>query len=505
MPTINSHNTILNFDAGSSQTDFSFNFFAPREQDISVYVRPKSAYPDPSHQKKTLNNDYTVQLPNYPDEGGTVKFNNAPGTGNIVTIALDPQRELLADFSNKQTFDGVSLDKALFRLLMLAQFNNDLSDERNLSYFVNQDFPAGQSVQDNTKLPVLQNNQTWVKKQGKIEARTLTPEDSTLKADLAENTPWTGTPNGAHLVGFGFEKDGKNAWTVNQFLNNVLKASTNNLEGADLIGFSSSNLSGTSVRDFLNNLQQNSGASAVGTVNYASVAAFISKLESNNGAGVIGTSSGSTVQSVFNTHENQINTNKSDISTLKSSQGAGLVGTSGVNSYTNVQDAINDLVSQINKISSGGQLAQYTLSASQTISSLNNYINIAFDTAQLTYGGAPAPNSNNAFVVPTSGLYRLVANINVNKQGADSGAFFGIRAFNSATSTIIKVSSVEDSRTVAGSSNYEYDFNLISNVLVNLTKGDSINWQITMSYTTSGSSSIRSTSTMANFELIRGT
>lgn len=198
MPTIPQQETIVQYVANSSQTAYTFAFYAPLPTDIQVFYQASNAPPIPASDILVYNVDYTVTFNADPTSGGTITLLFTPVSGYYLTINRMVAATITTNFAEARTITGENLDAAFDRLLLLCQQNLNYNLERNLSYIINTYLPDAQPF---TQLPVLANQQIWMGSAGGVIAATLeqNPNVSTLRSELANNSPGT---DGATLVGY---------------------------------------------------------------------------------------------------------------------------------------------------------------------------------------------------------------------------------------------------------------------------------------------------------------
>jgi hypothetical protein len=198
MTTLPQQETIVQYVTSSSQTQYTFAFYAPFPTDIQVFYQASTAVPIPSADILTLNVGYTVTYNSDPTTGGYITVLFTPITGYYLTINRQVQASLSTNFANASTFNGANLDAALDRLLLLIQQNLNYILQRNLSYVINSYLPNSMPF---TQLPILANQQIWMGSASGVIAATLeqNPDVSTLRSELANQSPGT---DGARLVGY---------------------------------------------------------------------------------------------------------------------------------------------------------------------------------------------------------------------------------------------------------------------------------------------------------------
>lgn len=218
MPNIPQQQTIVQYIANASQTQYTFAFYAPLTTDIQVYYQASNATPIPAVDLLELNTQYTVTYNADPTTGGYITLLFTPTTGYYLTINRQVAASLNTNFSNAQNFNGANLDAALDRLLLLCQQNQNYNLQRNLSYIINTYLPNAAPF---TQLPPLPQNYFWVGSgSGVVAAQISTvPSASVLQSMLANNSPGT---DGASLIGF-WNSVSSVATTVDQELNALLK------------------------------------------------------------------------------------------------------------------------------------------------------------------------------------------------------------------------------------------------------------------------------------------
>ena len=488
MATLQRQDTILIFSGGSAS--YSFNFYAPLKDDIVVYV---------NSTKQTRGAEYTVILSGF--SGGTVDFTagNEPAASDVVTIALDPERTLTANFDVISNFNGANLNAALFRLLMIAQNNNDLFEERSLRYPIYANFPTQTDIDNNSLLPVLNDDEAWIKRGG-IVTNVKIDDKTGLKGELEKNEPFNGEVNGATLVGFGFTQSGGDfAWTVNKFLNQLLN-NTGFPAGAGLVGYSSNSFGAGTVENFLQQVESNSGASNVGTSSGGSVQSHIDDIKSNSGAGIVGTSSGNSVQATLDTNRTDINSNTSDITNFKSKTGAQAVGAGPNNTnYTQVQEGLDYLETRLNNLQ-GGVIYSYTMSADQSVSSNSPWVTVQFDTLDSSNSlNAPSPNASNQFAAPVTGYYLLNIYLGTNATGSDNNLAQKGRFNVNGGNTFYFF---EDMEIIIGSSD-SHNLSLKGTLHLFLNSGDTVSTEMKVSSSGSPSLDLKSATSRFSGHLIR--
>jgi hypothetical protein len=213
MPTIPQQQTIVQYIANSSQTQYTFAFYAFNQANINVYYQAANATPIPSADILTLGSQYTVTFNSDPTTGGYITLLFTPTSGYYLTIALNLIPTLNTNFANAQNFNGANLDAALDYLLMLCQQNLNYALQRNLSYVINTYLPNAVPY---TQLPPLPQNYVWMGSgSGVVAAQIATiPSASVLQSLLANNSPGT---DGARLVGY-YDTLTSSATTVHAFL-----------------------------------------------------------------------------------------------------------------------------------------------------------------------------------------------------------------------------------------------------------------------------------------------
>lgn len=245
-------NTINQYIADGITSIFNYKYLILLDEDIAVYVTNPGETPNPDKDLQILNQDYTVQ--NAGNEtGGTMTFvkNKIPIANSIVTLIRSMQVSIDTEFGNAQTFNGITLDAAFERvLLIMQQFQTQLGT-RALQYIINSYLDSNLS----NILPVLttKDNQVWVSQNGTIIAAQIENTDvSTLRSELASQAPNGG--DGTGLIGY-YDVLNKQGQKLQTFLNN-LQANDEKNGGADYVGFIHNNIK-TTVGDFLNDLLNN--------------------------------------------------------------------------------------------------------------------------------------------------------------------------------------------------------------------------------------------------------
>jgi microcystin-dependent protein len=198
MPNIPQQQTIVQYTANVSQTQYTFAFYAVAPNNIAVYYQASNATPVPAADILTLGVDYTVTFNSDPTTGGYITLLFTPTTGYYLTITLQLLATLNTNFANAQNFNGANLDAALDYLLMLIQQVTNYAYNRNLSYVINTYLPNAVPY---TQLPPLAQNYVWIGSgSGVVAAQIATvPSASVLQSMLANNSPDT---DGALLVGY---------------------------------------------------------------------------------------------------------------------------------------------------------------------------------------------------------------------------------------------------------------------------------------------------------------
>jgi|GEM_PF-1299306 len=206
MSNLPQQNTIAQFLANGTTTDYDIVFYVPIEPsgtpDINVYTQLSTADPVPESDLKIWNTDYTYTPLANPYDGGTVTFlsGKIPPNGYVVTVERNIAASLNVEFANATTFSGITLDAALDKLLLITQQNKSYTLGRNLSYIINSYLPST-TIAANVQIPVLGSGEVWFGSSNGVIAATLEqPADvSTLRSELASESPVT---NGAALVGY---------------------------------------------------------------------------------------------------------------------------------------------------------------------------------------------------------------------------------------------------------------------------------------------------------------
>jgi len=242
MPTIPQQQTIVQYIANSSQTQYTFAFYAFNQANINVYYQASNATPIPSADILTLGSQYTVTFNADPTTGGYITLLFTPTSGYYLTIVLNLIPSLNTNFANAQNFNGANLDAALDYLFMLCQQNLNYAQQRNLSYVVNTYLP---SYQPYTQLPPLPQNYFWVGSgNGIVAAQIATiPSASVLQSMLANNAPGT---DGALLVGY-YNATTSTATTVDAQLTRLISIGTtisSNIDSGSAVSLTS-NMTGT--------------------------------------------------------------------------------------------------------------------------------------------------------------------------------------------------------------------------------------------------------------------
>lgn len=217
MPNIPQQQTIVQYIASNSQTQYTFAFYAPLNTDIQVFYQASNVTPVPSSDILTLNVDYSVTFNADPITGGYITLLFTPVSGYYLTLNRMVGASLDTNFSDAQNFNGANLDAALDRLLLLCQQNQNYALQRNLSYVINTYLPNAVPF---TQLPPLALNQVWIGGSSGVLAATIAanPSASVLQSMLANNTSGT---DGARLVGY-YDVVDATPTTVQAFLANLI-------------------------------------------------------------------------------------------------------------------------------------------------------------------------------------------------------------------------------------------------------------------------------------------
>jgi len=206
MSDLPQQNTIIQYLADGVTDTYIVPFYTPIEPggipDLDVFTQLITAPAIPEDDIKVWNVDY-IYTPNLdPITGGVITFlpGKIPPLSYVVTIARNVSASLDVEFSQAQTFSGITLDAALDKLLLISQQNKSYTLGRNLSYIVNTYLPEN-TLAANVQIPVLGSTQVWMDSANGIIAATLeqNPDVSTLRSELANEQP---TTNGAALVGY---------------------------------------------------------------------------------------------------------------------------------------------------------------------------------------------------------------------------------------------------------------------------------------------------------------
>ena len=198
MPNIPQQETIVQYITSSSQTAYTFAFYAPENTDIEVYYQAANATPIPASDILALGSDYTVTYNSDPITGGTITLLFTPTSGYYLTINRNVLASLNTNFAAAQTLSGQTLDTAFDRLLLLCQQNQNYALERNLSYIINTYLPNAVPY---TQLPTLAQNYIWIGSGAGVVSALVSqvPSASLLQSMLANASPGTA---GAKLVGY---------------------------------------------------------------------------------------------------------------------------------------------------------------------------------------------------------------------------------------------------------------------------------------------------------------
>lgn len=222
MADLPQQNTIVQYLADGIEDTYIVPFYTPIETDgtpnIDVFTQLATGPAIPADDINEWNVDYTYTANLDPITGGVIVFEpgSIPPSGYAVTIARDVQASLDVDFSQAQTFSGITLDAALDKLLLITQQNKTFALQRNISYIINTYLPEDE-ITANIQIPVLGAGEVWFGSAGGVIAAELEqPADvSTLRSELANEQP---TTNGAALVGF-YDETNLNPTTVAYQLN----------------------------------------------------------------------------------------------------------------------------------------------------------------------------------------------------------------------------------------------------------------------------------------------
>ncbi len=224
MPNLPQQQTIVQYITNSSQTQYTFAFYAPLNTDIQVYYQASNATPIPATDILVLSVGYTVTYNADPTTGGYITLLFTPTTGYYLTINRQVMASLNTNFANAQNFNGANLDTALDRLLLLCQQNQNYNLQRNLSYVINTYLPNATPY---TQLPPLAQNQFWIGSGSGITAGIISqvPSASVLQALLASVVP---SADGGSIVGY-YDAVSSNPTTVSDFLSDLNSLISSNI------------------------------------------------------------------------------------------------------------------------------------------------------------------------------------------------------------------------------------------------------------------------------------
>lgn len=198
MADLPQQSTLIQYTADGSTTVYIYPFLILEDEDIAVYVTPVGQQANPTADRLTVNEDYTVQNAGTLS-GGTITLTIAAANGAIVTLSRNMQVELDTEFADARNISGVNLDTAFERIVLIAQQLKTLYETRALSYIINTYLPN----ENNTNFlpPLTGTNKIWISSNGSIVAADLVEgEDvSVLRSQLASETQ--GAP-GSALVGY---------------------------------------------------------------------------------------------------------------------------------------------------------------------------------------------------------------------------------------------------------------------------------------------------------------
>lgn len=223
MTTLPQQETINQYLADGSTTEYSFTYYAPTEEDIDVYITPPGQIANPVADIKVLDTDYTVEFAIDPLTGGTITFiDGAPESTAIVTIVRNVKATITSNFADVQNFNGTNLDNELIRNMLVSQQNETFDLRRTLHYAINSYLP---DIVDQVDMPLLdQERAIWMRRNGVITPVVLeeNPDVSTLRSELADEQQGA---DGASIVGY-YDISTNTGMTVTDFLHGVGQSST---------------------------------------------------------------------------------------------------------------------------------------------------------------------------------------------------------------------------------------------------------------------------------------
>jgi hypothetical protein len=209
--------TYNQYVADGSTTIYNYTYLLPLNSDINVYVTLPGQPAIPDADIQVLGVDYTVQGVGQIN-GGTITFTVAPVLDAIITFQRNVQSSIDTEFVNTQTINGINLDNAFLREMLVIQQNTTDLQQRVLRYAVDSFLP---NIPANTTLPVITNidNQVWVSQGGTIVPALFGQggDVGTLRSQLASMVPFG---NGAHLIGY-FDTFNLVGTQVDAFLNSL--------------------------------------------------------------------------------------------------------------------------------------------------------------------------------------------------------------------------------------------------------------------------------------------
>jgi hypothetical protein len=242
--------------ASAGQTIFTYQFLILREEDIAVWLTPVGQTPDPTADRLTLTQDYTVTGVGV-ETGGTVVLVNPATAGDVITEERDTIIKRETDFSVAGQFTAAAINFEEDRDVMISQELETQFLQRGLSY--DETDVLGSDRKDNI-LPVLTPNSgnkinIWSKGAGGgLVALQIDSADdvNTLRSELASQA---NGGDGALLVGYfdsvGGGKTVKAKLDEINTLSSNLAANANHTScGATLVGYNANNFA-TNVRDEL--------------------------------------------------------------------------------------------------------------------------------------------------------------------------------------------------------------------------------------------------------------
>lgn len=229
--TVDLQNTIIQYTADGVETEYTYPFYIPTQEDIQVYVTLSGQPVDPEADILVLNVDYTVQDAGN-DNGGTITLTTAAANDATVTLSRNVLIENTTEYADVRNFNGQNLDNDFQKIYLILQQLNSYYQDRGLSIKINSYVPDTGL----TQLDFLQQGYIWRGgPNNTIVAAELEedPDVSTLRSELENEGNGTA---GSLIVGY-WDNVFSAGTTVYDYLHALAAAPASATDGARRVGF----------------------------------------------------------------------------------------------------------------------------------------------------------------------------------------------------------------------------------------------------------------------------